>query len=134
MLRRSALHVFFLLSVFYVALNIYSSQTVHPLYFKQVENESEHAIEYLSMIKTLPKFEAQYQWYNSVAADDIHDQVYHDTIVRTARIAQLEEVLTRNPNSPHILSALSKLYTLQGNNLQAEIYKSQAQQIDPGLE
>lgn len=134
MLRRSALQFFFLVSLFYVALNSYSSQTVHPLYFQQVANENEHAIEYLSIIKTLPEFEAQYKWYNSVAADDIHDQVYRDTIVRTARITQLEEVLTRNPNSPVVLSALSKLYGLQGNDVQAEMYKTQAKQIDPGLE
>lgn len=134
MLRRSALQLFFLISVLYVILNIYSSQTVHPLYFKQVADENEHAVEYLSKIKTLPQFESQYRWYNSISEEDIYDRVFHDNLVRSGRIAQLEQVLTKNPNSPVVLLALSNLYRLQGDIPQAEDYKNRAKLIDPGLE
>ncbi len=115
-------------------LNIYSSQTVHPLYFKQIENEGEHAVEYLTAIQTLPQFNTQYLWYNSRSGQDIHDTVYRTAIIRNARIMHLQQVLAVNPNARDVLVELSSLYRLQGDQNHAESFLNQAKKIDPGLQ
>lgn len=113
---------------------MYASQTAHPLYFSLVADENEHAVAYLSAIKSLPEFRAQYQWYNSLANVDIYDRIHQDTIMRSSRITQLEYVLAKNPDSRDVLYELSKLYLLQGNRAQADTYLYKAKQIDPGLQ
>ncbi len=134
MLRRSALTLLFALLMFYVLLNVYSSQTVHPLYFKQAQHENRYAVRYLSAIRSLPQFDMQYRWYNSLSQQDIHDGVYEDMMKRGNEIAALEKYLAVNPDARDVLLALSRLYRLQGDFQKEDKYYIKAKTVDPGIQ
>lgn len=134
MLLRPVSLMIFLVSMIYVILNIYSSLSVHPLFFRMASDEGSAAVQYLSTIRSLPSFKDLYRWYNSKSNQDLYESVYRDSIVRSERIAQLEQVLTKNPSAPTVLAALADLYSLQGDDMKAQLYYYRAKQVDPGLQ
>jgi len=99
----------FLLSIF-LAVNIYSSQVIPPLYLKLINNDKKATIEYLKKIKTLPQFKTELKKLTTIFGKQIAEEVFFEDTQRKIKIKKLEAVLQKIPKSRDVLYALSKLY------------------------
>jgi len=119
------------LLLFFLSLNIFFSQNIHPLYQKLVNEEKKAVIEYLKKIKSLSVFKAELKKFTAIFGKQIANEVFFEDEQRKIKIKKLEAVLQKNPKSRDVLYALSKLYQEDGNERLAREYLKKAKEIDP---
>jgi len=122
-----------ILSVF-LTINIYSSQSISPLYLRLVNNEKKAVIEYLKKIKNLPQFKTEIKNFTGIFGREIAAEVFFEDEQRKIKIKKLEAALQKNPKSRDVLYALSKLYQEDGNYKLADKYLKKTKEVDPMIE
>lgn len=125
----------FVLSMFgaFVIANIALTQTISPLYFKQVVDEKNTIVSYLRSVKSLPSFQKDLILYKNLYGKRIEEEVFYDEQMREAKIQELEGLLQKNPQSRDTLYNLYLLYSQKGNEERALDYLQRAREIDPAL-
>ena len=124
--------VFVVLYLFLI-FNLVSSQAISPLYFQFVGNDKNSAIDLLEKIKKFPEFQKILEMNKNIYGITIEKEVYRQENDEISMINNLEQQLRINPKAKDILYRLYLLYKEKGNNLTAEKYLKQAQELDPTL-
>ena len=124
--------VFVVLYLFLI-FNLVSSQAISPLYFQFVGNDKNSAIDLLEKIKKFPEFQKILEMNKNIYGKTIEKEVYRQENDEISMINNLEQQLRINPKAKDILYRLYLLYKEKGNNLTAEKYLKQAQELDPTL-
>ena len=124
--------VFVALCLFLI-FNLVSSQAISPLYFQFVGNNKNSAIDLLEKIKKFPEFQKILEMNKNIYGITIEKEVYRQENDEISMINNLEQQLRINPKAKDILYRLYLLYKEKGNNLTAEKYLKQAQELDPTL-
>ena len=124
--------VFVVLYLFLI-FNLVSSQAISPLYFQFVGNNKNSAIDLLEKIKKFPEFQKILEMNKNIYGKTIEKEVYRQENDEISMINNLEQQLRINPKAKDILYRLYLLYKEKGNNLTAEKYLKQAQELDPTL-
>ncbi len=124
--------VFVVLYLFLI-FNLVSSQAISPLYFQFVGNNKNSAIDLLEKIKKFPEFQKILEMNKNIYGITIEKEVYRQENDEISMINNLEQQLRINPKAKDILYRLYLLYKEKGNNLTAEKYLKQAQELDPTL-
>ena len=117
----------------FLIFNLVSSQAISPLYFQFVGNNKNSAIDLLEKIKKFPEFQKILEMNKNIYGKTIEKEVYRQENDEISMINNLEQQLRINPKAKDILYRLYLLYKEKGNNLTAEKYLKQAQELDPTL-
>lgn len=127
-----ALKLFIVLSLmFFLFLNILSSQTVSPLYFNFIDEKKAAAVSFLIKIKQLREFSALFSEYKNIYGPSLENEVFAEDRKRREDIQRLESLLEKNPKSRDILYSLYVLYKEDNNDKKAQEYLKRAKDIDP---
>lgn len=116
----------------FLALNIWASQLIDPLYSRLVKEEPEAEYEFFSAVRKLPVFT---QIYPSLSGtfEQYRTRLEVQDSARKEQIAELESYLEQNPKSRDIFLVIAFLYEQEGNFAEAAEYYDQARAIDPSL-
>jgi len=121
------------LSVLFLIINIYFSQSIPSLYQEVVDNKKEAVISYLKKIKKQPFFRSELKKFSQVFDQSIIKEVFFEDEERRIKIQKINKALRKNPKSRDLLISLAILYQEDGNNKLAKEYFNKAQEIDPDL-
>lgn len=117
----------------YTILNVIFSQTISPLYFRQVVDEKATIVPYLQSVRSLPTFKNDLLLYKNLYGKRIEEEVFYNDNLRSRKIQELEGFLQKNPSSRDTLYNLYLLYSQAGDEKMALEHLGKARQIDPGL-
>lgn len=126
--------IFFLLTFFYIFLNVLFSQLISPLYFLLVKEDKNAVINFLQKIKNRTYFTSFLAKSKNIYGAQIEQEVFAKDNKRKETIAKFESFLQKNPKSRDILYNLYLLYNEDGNKIKAKEYLRRAKEIDPMLE
>ncbi len=123
--------IFFL--VFFLFLNIFSSQRVSPLYYQITNNNRRAVVEFLKKIKTLPEF--SFYLTTNIGCFDrfLENEVFGEQRKKEEKITELKSILIKNPKSRDALYNLYLLNKELNKNQEAEKYLKLAKEIDPEI-
>ena len=121
------------LAATYTIVNLIFSQTISPLYFRQVVDEKAAIVPYLQSVRTLPTFRTDLLLYKNLYGKRIEEEVFYNDNLRSDKIRELEGLLQKNPSSRDTLYNLYLLYSQAGDEKKAVEYLNKARQIDPEL-
>ncbi len=117
---------------FFTLINIYFSQTLHPLFFNLTNNQKKtDAVLFLKKIKGTKEFPQQLQYFKNIYGQDIEKEVFTDETRRKEEVKNLETILLKNEKARDILVKLAILYFEDGNLIKAKDYYQRAKAIDP---
>lgn len=111
--------------------NIVYSQNISSLYPSFADEDKMSSVLFLKTIRFLPDFNSLLSRYKSIFDKSIVGLVYEDEWQRKVQIEKLNQALEKNPKAKEVLSALSKLYKKDGNELKAEEFFKKTKAIDP---
>jgi tetratricopeptide (TPR) repeat protein len=118
--------------VSFIIVNIYFSQTLHPLFFKLVNQPKKSDIVlFLKKIKNTREFPQQLQYFKNIYGQDIEKEVFAQELKRREEIIKLETALKKNEKAKDILVKLAILYFEEGNLNKAREYYQRAKKVDP---
>ncbi len=126
--------IFLLLVLFlliFLSTNIYFSQTLSPIYFGLVNNNRKDVVEFLQKIRALPQFAKQINYFENSIGPSLKNDVFSVERAREVKIKELEQILTKNPQSRDVLYSLYLLYKEKNDNLTAAKYLRLAKAVDP---
>lgn len=124
----SAVGIFWLV----MAVNIYSSQDLHPLFFNLVSRQQKtDAVVFLKKIAQTPAFPSQLGLFQKIYGADLVNEVKADELARAKEREKLQQVLEKNAKARDILVKLAILYYEDNNHQKAKEYYRKAQTIDP---
>lgn len=121
------------LAATYVIINLIFSQSISPLYFRQVVDEKAAIVPYLQSVRTLPTFRTDLLLYKNLYGKRIEEEVFYNDKLRSDKIRELEGFLQKNPSSRDTLYNLYLLYSQAGEEKKAVEHLNKARQIDPEL-
>lgn len=120
-----------LVLVVFLLFNIVYSQNISSLYPSFADEDKTSSVLFLKTIRSLPDFNGLLSRYESIFDKSIVGLVYKDERQRKTQIEKLNQALEKNPKAKEVLSALSKLYKEDGNELKAEEFFKKTKAIDP---
>jgi len=115
----------------FVVLNVFSSQTISPLYFQMINHNPTATIHFLKDIKNLPEFKTELAKLSKQYNQPFKKDVFAQENERKQKIIYLKKLLKQNPKARDVLYNLSLLYQQEGNKNQTNQYFKQAKHIDP---
>ncbi|MCL4364080.1 hypothetical protein M1328_02465 [Patescibacteria group bacterium] len=121
----------FVLLILFLAVNIYFSQNISNIFFGLVNGDKKSTTQFLQKIKNTPDFNKRLVFFETIYGPSIKDEVFSQEIKMEMTIKQLEQMLSKNPQSRDILYALYQLYTAKGDQLTASSYLQRAKTVDP---
>jgi len=126
--------ILMLLLVFFLFLNIFSSQKISPLYFRLINNDRLATVDFLKRIKTHPQF--RFFLSTNINCFDyfLENEVFSEQKIKEERVAELSFLLQKNPKSRDVTYGLFLLNKDLGNTKQAEKYLKITKEIDPNIE
>jgi len=132
-MKKKFLYFFgWLLAVSFVLINIYSSQTIHPLFIRLVNQpQKPDVILFLKKIKGTKEFSQQLDYFKNLYGEEIEKEVYAEEVKRREEIKKLEAILPKNPKARDVLVKLAILYFEDGKPNAAKDYYQKAKAIDP---
>lgn len=119
--------------ILFLAVNIFFSQNVHPLYYRVTEGRKEAVVFFLQKIQKLPVFPYFLSLQSGIHGPNLEVEVYKENIARKEKIDTYQALLKKNPASRDLLYALSQLYFEDGQLDVARQYFLKAQKIDPEI-
>lgn len=117
--------------VFFLTINIISSQTISSTFFKFANNDRSATVNFLQKIKDLPDYQNILRMHDNIYGKSIRTEIYSEESKKKALINNLEQQLTINPKARDILYSLYQLYLAEGNKNKADYYLQQAKEVDP---
>ena len=129
------LFLFFLyfLMIVFLAINIFSSQNISPLFLKVINSNYQATVLFLKKIKKTPYFFQQLTKFKKIYGEKIASDVFFDDIQREKKIKKFKDLLKLNPDSRDLLYNLYLLYKQAGNEKLAQEYLKKARKIDPWI-
>jgi hypothetical protein len=112
------------LFILFLIINLISSQTISPLFFKFVNNDKQSTIAFLQKIKTLPEYSRILEMNNNIYGPTIKAEIFKQENAKKTLINNLEQQLTINPKARDVLYSL---YLLTKDDK----YLKQVRKIDP---
>lgn len=124
----------FIIGIFFLLVNILSSQTVYPLFFSLVNQpKKREAILFLRKIKGTKEFPNQLAYFKKIYGKEIEKEVFAEEIKRKEEIKKFETLLQKNKKARDILLKLAGLYFEDGNFKKAKDYYLKAKEVDPQI-
>ena len=118
---------------FYLFFNVFSSQTISPLYFQLTNEDKNAVVQYLKAIRLQPVFVSELQKFKNIYGSDIENQVFSEEKDKQRLIKNLEQILEKNPYSRDILYRLFLLNKDLGNKQLAGEYLRRVKEVDPNI-
>lgn len=126
--------VFFFFLIAFLAINIFFSQNLSPLFLKVINPDYQSVLIYLKKIKNTAYFSPELENFKKIYGQKIVYDVFSEEIEREKTIKKLEATLQKNPDSSSILYSLFLLYDQAGNKEMANKYLKRAKAIDPWID
>ncbi len=121
------------IAVFFLGVNIFFSQNIHPLYFGLIDERRDATVLFLRKIHSLSSFRYFLSQYTAVFGQELPADVEEKNEERKNLIEKYESLLAKNPSSRDLLYALAQLYYESGRYELSHTYFLKAQAIDPTL-
>lgn len=123
--------IFFLILFIFVFLNIYSSQTISPLYSSVVDEKYEAVVNFIQKIRSAPQFPFFLEINQKIYGRRLKDDVFAEENEKKQQIVGLKTILKKNPKARDVLLKLSYLYRELGDEKKADQYLNKAKAVDP---
>jgi len=117
----------------YLFFNVFSSQTISPVYFGVVNKDKKEVVQYLKTIRQQPLFISELQKYKNIYGNNIENGVFSEEKQKIDEIKNLEQILEKSPYSRDVLYRLYLLNKDLGNKQMTEEYLNRAKEIDPTI-
>lgn len=129
------LFLFFLslLMIVFLAINIFFSQNISPLFLKVINFDYQSTVIFLKKIKKTPYFSKELTKFKKIYGQKIVNDVLFEDIQREKEIKKLKDFLKLNPDSRDLLYNLYFLYKEAGDEKLAKEYLQKAKAIDPWI-
>ncbi len=116
-----------------LTLNIYVSQTIHPLYFQFIKEDLKSAITLTKKVRSLPEGRSIRVMQTAIYGDELNGVLVADETKTETDIAKYEQALVQNPQARDVLY---NLYILYKHKLdpKADDYLQRLQAIDPAIQ
>jgi len=132
--KSKVLYFLFVVLIFaFLFLNLVSSQTISPIFFKFVNNERTATVSFLQKIRDLPDYQKILRMHDNIYGKSIRSEIYIEESKKKALINNLEQQLSINPKARDILYSLYQLYLTEGDKNKANYYLQRAKAVDPML-
>lgn len=118
----------------FLGYNIIASQNIHPLYFQVVNDNRQAEAIFLKAIRLLPDYNYFYQIARQKYGEIVDREINREAERKKATIANLENILERNPRARDVLFNLAQLYESEGDTEKATLYQERAKAVDPMVE
>jgi tetratricopeptide (TPR) repeat protein len=119
--------------IFFLIINLISSQTISSIFFKFVNNDRAATVSFLQKIKVLPDYQNILRMHDNIYGKSIRVEIDSEESKKKALINNLEQQLTINPKARDILYSLYQLYLAEGDKKKANYYLQQAIEVDPSI-
>ncbi|MEK7633967.1 MAG: hypothetical protein AAB437_03945 [Patescibacteria group bacterium] len=123
----------YLLTFFYVIINIISSQLISRIYFQLVNSNKSSTVTFLQKIKDFPEFGKILEMNKNIYGKTIEKEAFQQENEKKLLINNLEQKLLINPKARDILYGLYQLYSAEGDSNRASDYLKRAKEVDPSL-
>lgn len=122
-----------LAAVFYVVINIISTQFINPLYFSLMNEDRSAAVVFVHSLELSPWYKPFYSMLVTRYGPSFQETINQPLAQRNQKIRVYESLLSYNPKNPNLLYVLSLMYREAGDVRQADIYLRSAQTFDPSV-
>lgn len=123
------------LVLLFVAINVYASQSFHPLLFKIVGPPDVGATkQFLSYIEDTPAYHQQYDHFNRMYGGVFAQEDIEAEFSLSNELDKYNALLEKSPNTPAILVKIALVHLDRRDISQAREYYARAKAIDPWVE